>query len=352
MGRPGNKKKAGRGTLKQVHNRFDKYTYSDDEEAPQDVESSTQTEFLKIYPKTILNKIDSPDIDFSWGMNPYQGCEHGCIYCYARTTHEYWGYNAGLDFEKKIMVKTEAPDILQRQLRSKSWKGQTIMLSGNTDCYQPIERKMKITRKMLEICEMHQQSVGIITKNALISRDLDILEKMAKKNLVRVAISITSRDEQLRRILEPRTSSFKAKMNTVTKLSAAGIPVNVMMAPIIPGLNDHEIMKMARDSKKAGAHNLNYTMIRLGGPIKGLFENWLKEYFPDRYNKVMKKIIEAHEGSTTSSRFGERMIGKGHTADIIRQQIHLAKARFKLDQEMPPLNTSLFRQRPDQLKLF
>jgi len=352
-GGPPKKAGSGRGAQKQIHNRFEKYSYEDDEERdPLELESAQETEFLKIHPKTILNKIDSPDVPFPWGMNPYQGCEHGCVYCYARTTHEYWGYNAGLDFEKKIMVKTDAPDILLRQLRSKSWKGQTIMLSGNTDCYQPVERKMKITQKILEICNQHNQSVGIITKNALILRDIDILAEMAQKNIVSVSLSITSRDEQLRRLLEPRTSSFKAKMNAITKMSSRGIPISVMMAPIIPGLNNHEIMKMAEDSKNAGAMSLSYTMVRLNGPIRELFESWLKDNFPDRFNKVMNQIIEVHNGATSNSKFGERMKGKGTVSEIISQQIKLAKKRFGLDSEIPPLNTSSFRQRPDQLKLF
>jgi DNA repair photolyase len=343
----------GRGAQKQLNNRYSQHSYEPDEEALDGVEDVPfPTEFQEVHPKTMLNRVDSPDIPLPWGMNPYQGCEHGCIYCYARPTHEYWGYNAGLDFERKIMVKKNAPQLLREKLASKSWSGETIMLSGNTDCYQPVERKMGITRHLLEICLEHKQSVGIITKNALVLRDIDILSEMARLKLVHVNLSITTRDETLRRILEPRTSSFKAKMNAVTRLVDASIPTSVMMAPIIPGLTDHEIMKMAKDASIAGAWSMNYTILRLGGPVLKLFEQWMDLHLPNRKEKVMNALKDCHGGSTFSTKFGDRMKGKGNTADIIGQQIKLAKEKFGLNKNIPTMRTDLFRQKPGQFQLF
>lgn len=346
----------GRGTSKQLVNRFDKLNYEpDDSYIPGqdlDTEGLGATEFLDISPLSILNRIDSPDIRFNWGMNPYQGCEHGCIYCYARPTHEYWGYNAGLDFEKKILIKKAAPDLLRAKLSSKGWKGETIMLSGNTDCYQPAERKLQITRALIEVCAEYKQSLAIITKNALITRDTDLLATLAKQNLVSVSISITSSDENIRRILEPRTSSYKAKLKAIETLRHAGIPASVMMAPVIPGLTDREIMKIAKDASNAGSLNMHYSLVRLNGPLALLFENWLEEHMPDSKERIMNLIRECHGGKTGSSKFGERMKGKGSIADIIHQQFVLARKRYQLDGPSLALNTSLFRKRPDQLSLF
>lgn len=348
------KARSGRGTRMQLDNRFEKLSYENDPDFNQDPEEAQEqpTNYQEIHPKGILNKIDSPDIGFNWGTNPYQGCEHGCIYCYARITHEYWGYNPGLDFEKQILVKPDAPKLLRERLQSKRWKGETIMLSGNTDCYQPIERKLKITRAMIEVCAEHQQSLGIITKNGLITRDIDLLREMAKKQLVSVSISVTSADEELRRLLEPRTSGFKTKLKAIEALSVAGIPVNVMMAPIIPGMNSHEIMDIAKAGRAAGAIGFNYTTVRLSGPIRMLFEDWLEQHYPDRKGKVMGQIMDLHGGKTNGSEFGERMRGKGSISDIIRQQINLARKKFDYEENIPVLNTSHFRRRPDQLRLF
>jgi len=348
-----NKKTSGRGTKLQLPNKYEKLSYENDPDLETEVdEEAKPTNYQNIYPKGILNKIDSPDIGFNWGMNPYQGCEHGCIYCYARITHEYWGYNAGLDFEKEILVKPDAPKLLSERLQSKGWKGETIMLSGNTDCYQPIERKLQITRSLIEVCAHHDQSIGMITKNALVTRDLDLLSQMAKKQLVAVSLSITTKNDKLRRLLEPRTSTYKAKLKALRQLSEAGIPTNVMMAPIIPGLNSHEIMDIAEECRSAGAIGFSYTSVRLTGPVRIIFEHWLEENYPDRKVKVMKQILELHGGKTSSSQFGKRIKGQGKGADMIRQQIHLARKRFGYEERNFSLNTSLYRKRPDQLSLF
>jgi DNA repair photolyase len=217
---------------------------------PEILSEQPNTTFTKVYPKSIVNRVDSPDVPANWSMNPYQGCEHGCIYCYARVTHEYWGYSAGKDFEKEILVKVNAAELLEKKFKSKSWSPEPIMLSGNTDCYQPAERTFKITRSLLEVCLKYQHPVGIITKNALVLRDLDILKQLAKLNLVKVVISLTTLDEELRRTMEPRTSSSVNRLKAIEILSEKNIPVSVMMAPVIPGLNSNEIFSVAEAAKK------------------------------------------------------------------------------------------------------
>ncbi|HJW27909.1 MAG TPA: PA0069 family radical SAM protein, partial [Saprospiraceae bacterium] len=225
--------------------------------------NEVETEYLETHAKTIINKVESPDIGLEYSMNPYQGCEHGCVYCYARNTHPYWGYSAGVDFESKILIKREAPQLLAKKLASPKWVPSPIMLSGNTDCYQPIEAKLKITRQILEILERFQHPVGIITKSALILRDIDIISRMAEKRLVSVAVSINTLDESLRRQLEPRTTTLQRRLQVIEEMSKAGVHVHAMLAPIIPGLNDHEIMDLMEAVSKAGAKNAGYIIVRL-----------------------------------------------------------------------------------------
>ena len=288
-----------------------------------------------------------------WSMNPYQGCEHGCIYCYARNTHNYWGYSAGLDFEQKILVKEDAPRLLEEQLKKKNWQPEPIMLSGNTDCYQPIERELEITREILKVLWKYRHPVGIITKNSLILRDLDILKPMAEKQLVRTSISVTTLDESLRRQLEPRTASVHSRLKTIQTLAENGIPVNVMLAPIIPGLNDHEIMKMAETVAGLGAMSIAYTLVRLNGDVAELFEDWIRRNLPDRAERVLNRIRDCHSGQLNDSRFGTRMRGEGQIADIVAQQIKLARQKYFVDRVKPEYDLTLFEQaRNPQLKLF
>ena len=347
----------GRGALLNTHNTFNKLTVEDfwdgsyyDEEFLTD---SNETTFTDIYPKTILNKVDSPDVPGNWSMNPYQGCEHGCVYCYARVTHEYWGYSAGMEFEKKILVKKDAPALLAKKLKSKSWTGETIMLSGNTDCYQPAERQFKITRQLLEVCLKHNQPVGIITKNALICRDIDILEQLAAKKLVQVHISITTLDESIRRVMEPRTSSTKNRLKIIEALSNKGIPTHVMMAPIIPGLTSDEVFDVCREVSKAGAVSLNHTLVRLNGAIALIFEDWIQKTFPLKATRVLNLIAESQGGKLGNSTFGERMKGTGSFAESIHQQVRLAKKKFNLTHKPAPLTGPVYRAVPkNQLSLF
>lgn len=317
------------------------------------IQNSNETSYIEVFPKTLINKVDSPDIPSDWSMNPYQGCEHGCVYCYARITHEYWGYSAGTAFEKNILIKKNAPEILEKKLKSKSWKGEPVMLSGNTDCYQPTEAKHEITRKLLQICLKYKQPVGIITKNALICRDIDILEQLAKDNLVQVHLSITTLDEKLRRIMEPRTSSVKLRLETIKRLSHHNIPVHVMMAPIIPGLNSDEIFDIAEAVSSAGAKTLDHTMVRLNGAIALLFEDWIQKTLPLKATRVLNLIAESQGGKLGNSKFQERMSGTGRLAESINQQVRLAKIRFKLNYKPKPLEQSLYKFRTKtQLKLF
>ena len=318
-----------------------------------DGETQIPTKFIDVHAKTILNKIDSPDIPASFSMNPYQGCEHGCVYCYARNTHPFWGYSAGLDFEQKILVKRDAPRLLEEKLKSPRWKAAPIMLSGNTDCYQPIEKELEITRQMLEILWKYRHPVSIITKNSLILRDLDILTKMAEHNLVHASISITTRNEVLRQYLEPRTASSFARFRTVQKLAEAGIPTNVMIAPIIPGLNEHEILGIADKAAKLGAVSIGYTMIRLNGDVAEIFEDWLRKVYPDRADKILNKIHEVHNGDRGSTKFKSRMTGEGNIADIIKQQFKLARKKYFEDKSMAPFNLELHQYfKKQQLRLF
>jgi DNA repair photolyase len=318
-----------------------------------DEDGKLRTEFIDVHPKTMLNKVDSPDIPMDWSMNPYQGCEHGCVYCYARNTHTYWGYSAGLDFEQKILVKKEAPQLVEKKIKHRNWKASPIMLSGNTDCYQPIERELEITRNILKVLWKYRHPVGIITKNSLVTRDIDILKPMAEHNLVRVAISITTLDESLRSKMEPRTASIHARLSTIEKLTKNGIPVNVMFAPIIPGLNDHEIFKVAELTSQLGASGMGYTLVRLNGDIAAIFTDWIKKTFPDRAERVLNRIKDCHGGSLQDSRLKKRMRGEGNFAEIIRSQYQLAKKKYFSGRNVPPYNLELHEQfKSPQLKLF
>ena len=340
----------GRGAQIQVHNRFHKQINEPLAEYFDASEDLPKTQYLKVFPKTIVNKVTSPDISMMFSMNPYQGCEHGCIYCYARTTHEFWGYNAGLDFERVILLKENSPELLEKKILDKNWEVCPIMLSGNTDCYQPVEQKLGITRNILKVFQKYRHPVGIITKNALILRDLDILTDLAKDNLIKVSISLTGLNEELRQKLEPRTSSYAKRLKTIETLSNKGIPVNIMMAPIIPALNSAEIMKVAKATANAGALSLNYTMVRLNGQIALVFKDWIEKNFPDRAKKVISQIESLHGGHLSDSRFGTRMKGEGKIANIIKQQFDVARNLHFSNRKMPDYNLNAFRKQ--QLTLF
>lgn len=349
----------GRGAQQNGHNRFFEFSYEmrDDFlefcEKEGEVTDKNKTQYLNVFPKTIVNKVKSPDVGMAYSMNMYQGCEHGCIYCYARNSHEFWGFSAGLDFERKILVKKDAPKLLEAQLKKKSWKAQTIVMSGNTDCYQPAEKKFEITKQCLEIFLKYKHPVGIITKNALILRDFEILKALANDNLIAVNISITSLSEDTRRILEPRTATIKRRLQVVKELSDNGIPVNVMLAPIIPSINSHEILPMAKAVSDVGALGIAHSIVRLNGAIGEIFTDWIKKTMPDKAERVLHQIENCHGGSLNESRYGLRMRGEGQIAKQINDLVKLAKLKYFKNKKMPKLNTALHElHKNGQMKLF
>ena len=349
----------GRGAQRNIHNRFFELSHEMRDDFLEychkegEVVDKNKTQYLNVFPKTIVNKVESPDVGMAYSMNMYQGCEHGCIYCYARNSHEFWGFSAGLDFERKILVKKDAPKLLENLLKKKSWKAHTIVMSGNTDCYQPAEQKFQLTKQCLEVFLKYKHPVGIITKNALILRDIEILRALAKDNLIAVNISITSLSEDTRRILEPRTTTIKRRLQTVKELSDNGIPVNVMLAPIIPSINSHEILPMAKAVSESGALSIAHTVVRLNGAIGEIFTDWIKKKMPDRADKVLHQIKNCHGGTLNESRYGVRMKGEGKMAKQISDLMALARLKYFRGKTMPKLNTSLHQQYKDgQMKLF
>ncbi len=346
----------GRGAQINTHNRFQQQQYVQDhvEGIDEAFLQKEKTEIIYTYPKTIINKVESTDIGLGYSLNPYQGCEHGCIYCYARNSHEYWGYSAGLDFERKIIVKKNAVELLERHFSQKNWKPKPIMLSGNTDCYQPIEREFELTRKILQTCLKYKHPVSVITKNALITRDVDVLSELAKHNLVHVMVSITGSDEKVRQLLEPRTATYKSRMAVIETLSKNNIPCGVMVAPIIPGINNHEIPSVIEQAADKGARTAGITIVRLNGSVAQLFRDWLIKNFPDRADKVWNQISECHGGKVSDSRPGTRMKGEGKIAESIMQLFTLSKQRFLPQTDKFEFNVADFNYKAGdtQLSLF
>lgn len=345
----------GRGAQYNPKNKF--FTSEYVQEHPEGIDDweleKRKTEYIVDDSRTLVNKVTSPDVGMMYSANPYQGCEHGCIYCYARNSHEYWGYSAGVDFESRIVVKKNAPALLKKFFENKNWVPAPISLSGNTDCYQPIERRMRITRKLLEICLEYRNPVGVLTKNALVLRDLDILQELSKYNLVSVFSSITSTDEELRKVLEPRTASYKSRLQVIERLSKAGIPTGIMNAPIIPGLNDNHMHDVIKAAAEAGAKRAGYTVVRLNGAIGPIFNDWLHKAFPDRAEKVWNLISDCHEGKVNDSRWGNRIVGDGKFAELVKTQFTLYCNKYGLNKEEVQLNTHAFRRMKNgQLPLF
>ncbi|HEX5001575.1 MAG TPA: PA0069 family radical SAM protein [Bacteroidia bacterium] len=343
----------GRGSQINTRNRFSKHEqvlehFEGIDELP---DPDSGTEVFVDHPKQIVNKIDSPDLPFLYSLNPYQGCEHGCSYCYARNAHQYWGFSAGLDFERKIIVKPDAARLLKKFFGNKNYTPASISMSGNTDCYQPLERKYRITRSLLEVFLQYRHPVGIITKNALILRDLDLLKELASMQLVQVYISLTTLNEELRRIMEPRTASSAQRLKVIETFSANGIPVGVMTAPIIPGLNSDEIPQLLKAAADHGALAAGYTMVRLNGSVKEIFGDWLIKNRPDAAQKVWNHIKNAHGGSVSDSRSGTRMRGEGNMAESVSQVFKLFSKKYFEGRHMPEYNMTHFL-RPGQMSLF
>jgi DNA repair photolyase len=342
-----------RGAGNNPPNRFEKIHLEPDAEWDSEQDPLPRTEFLKDKTSTIIAYNDSPDVGFEASVNPYRGCEHGCIYCYARPFHEYLGFSSGLDFETKIMVKENAPELLREELSSPKWKPQVIALSGVTDCYQPIERKLKLTRRCLEVLAEFCNPVVIITKNFLVTRDIDLLSELARQHAAGVFISLTTLDSEVRRLMEPRTSPPGARLEAIRRLSHAGIPVGVLLAPTIPGLTDHEIPSLLEAAAAAGARSASYVMLRLPYAVAPLFETWLAEHFPGRKDKVLNQLRAVRNGKLYDSAFGQRMRGEGIFADQIDALFEVACRRHGLNAKLPPLSTSGFRRvEKAQLSLF
>ena len=341
-------RRRGRGTRSNVSGRFEaetRETIDDGWESVADLPAFKTT----VHPetaRTVITRNDSPDISFDQSVNPYRGCEHGCTYCYARPTHCYLGHSAGLDFETKLYAKPNAAELLEAELAKSSYKPATIALGTNTDPYQPIERQLGITRQILEVLEAACHPVAIVTKSALVLRDQDILSRMADNGLAKVALSVTTLDRRLARAMEPRASTPSKRLQALAVLSAAGIPTAVMMAPVIPALNDHEIEGILEAALKAGVKEAGYVMLRLPLEIKELFREWLATDYPDRSNRVIKLIKDMHEGRDYRSAFGLRQKGSGPYAGQVAMRFRLALKRLGLNESREHLRTDLFRKPP------
>lgn len=351
----------GRGAQIKPANRFAPHQLEEDPEAwdADDSDSETRrvvpTRFLPDESKTIICENKSPDIPFRYSINPYRGCEHGCAYCYARPGHEYLGMNAGLDFETQILVKFDAARLLRKELNKSSWQCDVLAVSGVTDCYQPAERKFRITRSLLEVMSEANHPVGIVTKNALVARDLDLLAPMAANHLVHVFVSITTLDQQLARRMEPRTATPAARLTTVAQLTAAGVPVGVMVAPIIPGLNDQEVPAILNAAADAGAICASYVLLRLPLSVEPVFRDWLTRNEPLRQERIESLIRSTRSGQLNDGQFGTRMRGTGEYAEQIKRTFKVFRDKNGLARSMPAFDTSRFRRPVDsagQMHLF
>jgi DNA repair photolyase len=346
---------ATRGTAQQPPNRFDRLYVEVEPDATEDPDgargAADPTEYFRDRSKTIISTNDSPDVPFTHSLNPYRGCEHGCIYCYARPTHEFLGLSAGLDFESRIFVKEDAPALLRAALSAPSWMPSVLAMSGVTDCYQPVERTLRVTRRCLEVLAEFRNPVGVVTKNALVARDVDVLAELASDGCANVALSVTTLNEDLRRVMEPRTARADLRLEAVAKLNAAGVPAGVMVAPVIPGLTDHEIPAILARAAEAGARFAGFTMLRLPYAVKDLFDDWLARHFPDRRAHVLSRIQDVRGGKLNDAEYGSRMRGQGPAAELIASLFRAARDRAGIPRSGPALRTDAFR-RAGQLSLF
>ena len=335
----------GRGAADNPKNRFEKIEVELEFGELDAEEPGPEIIYLRDVSRSIIARNDSPDIGFDASINPYRGCSHGCIYCYARPTHEYLGFSAGLDFESKVLVKEDAPRLLRQQLSSPRWKPQVLSISGVTDCYQPIEKKLRITRRCLEVLAEFRNPVAIVTKNHLVTRDIDLLSELARHDAAVVAVSLTTLDDDLRRVMEPRTSRPARRLAAVEALARAGVSVGVMTAPVIPGLNDHELPSLISAAAEAGAGFAAYTPVRLPHTVRPLFEDWLARRFPERKEKVLNRIRSMRGGRLNDPRFVSRMRGEGIFAEQISQLFDISCRRAGLEEKrFPRLSTAAFRR--------
>lgn len=339
----------GRGIADNPANRFDEIALERDEP----LTGAVATRYLRDTSRSVIATNMSPDVPFDASLNPYRGCEHGCAYCYARPTHEYLGFSAGLDFESRILVKEDAPELLRRELAAPSWEPKVLALSGVTDPFQPIERRLEITRRCLEVLAETRNPVAVVTKNRLVTRDADLLAELARHGAAAVYLSITTLDAELTRRMEPRTSHPRRRLEALGELAAAGVPCGVLVAPVIPALTDHEVPAILEAAAAAGAGFAGYVLLRLPGAVAGLFEGWLEEHFPDRKKKVLNRVRSLRGGRLNDPRFGRRMRGEGPFAEQVEALFETARRRHGLARRGPQLSTAAFR-RPTtpQLDLF
>lgn len=333
----------GRGAAENPRNRFVALDVVADEDVHELSPPSTQTVYLRDTTRSIIAHNDSPDVGFDVSVNPYRGCEHGCIYCFARPTHEYLDLSLGLDFETKILVKEDAPELLRKELCAKKWRPQTLGFSGVTDPYQPIERKLQITRGCLEVLAEFRNPVAMITKNHLITRDMDLLTELAKHRAAMACISVTTLDPELARVMEPRASAPRARLEAIRELSAAGIPTVVLVAPVIPGLTDHEMPSIIEAARQHGATSAGYVALRLPYGLKDLFEQWLARHFPDRKEKVLNRVRSMRDGKLNDPNFNSRMRGEGVFAEQIGAMFKLAARKAGMSERRIELSTAAFR---------
>ena len=353
---PPNLRVRGRGSLSNDSGRFEPYARAfehDGWDLPEETRP-LRTGVEEERPRKVLTRNKSPDVPFDRSVNPYRGCEHGCIYCFARPTHAYLGYSAGLDFETKLIAKPEAAQVLRRELRAPGYVPDTIAIGTNTDPYQPIEKHYRIMRQVLEVLEEFRHPVTIVTKGTLIERDIDILSRMGGAGLARVGISVTTLDARLGRRMEPRAAAPQRRLEIIRRLSDAGCPVRVMVAPVVPSLTDHELERILKAAAEAGADAAEWIMLRLPHEVSPLFREWLHQNFPDRAGRVMTKMRDMHGGEDYDPTWHQRMRGEGEYAQLIAHRFSVACRRLKLVRELPPLRTDLFAVpgRGRQLSLF
>lgn len=343
----------GRGSATNPKNRFESIERVPEPAEDGDETCSLHTQFFPDHSKSLIAYNDSPDVGFDASINPYRGCEHGCVYCYARPSHEYLGFSAGLDFETKIMVKEDAPELLRRELASPKWKPQLLALSGNTDCYQPVEKQKQLTRRCLEVLLEFRNPVVIITKNHLVTRDIDILSQLARYDCVCVTLSLTTLNHKLSSLLEPRASRPERRLAAIKALAEAGVPAGYLQAPMIPGLTDSEAPAIGVAAARAGATFSGYVALRLPFAVKDLFEQWLDQHYPERKEKVLHRIREIRGGKLNDPNFKTRMRGEGIYAEQMAKLFQLARKKSGITERWPKLTAEHFqRVGKDQLSLF
>jgi DNA repair photolyase len=343
---------AGRGAAIDPPNRFERLHVELDPDCDPEERPHPRTQFFYDATESLLTKNDSPDVGFSYGLNSYRGCEHGCAYCFARPYHEYLGWSSGLEFESKILVKLRAPELLRRELSKPKWQAQPIAMSGATDCYQPAERKFRLTRGCLEVCAELRHPIFIITKNALVTRDIDVLAELARHRCIGVHVSVTSLDADLAGKLEPRASRPAARLRAIRELSAAGIPVGAMVAPVIPGLTDHEMPAILEAVAEAGAKRAGYVLLRLPFAVKDIFTRWLDDHAPAKKARVLDRIVTLRGGKLYTAEWGRRMSGDGIFAEQLSRLFEVTARRLGLNREEFALSTEHFRKPGEQLSLF